>query len=378
MTLKTRRIIYISLIIIFLIAAPLTILYSQGYSFDWQKKIFVKTGSFYLKSYPQSANIYIDGKKSGTAPLYAKRLLPKNYSIEISKSGFYPWQKNLKIESQIVTEARNILLIPEKPQLKTIDENLSPDFSLNDYFLKNPDKIKIQQVKTTAESELKTDSYTFSGDQIFYLQPLDRILYKADINGVNKQQVTLEPLPADVYKISVSLDQKFILALGKSERLYLLNPEKNIFELIETGVKNADFSLDSKKLLYYTGSEIWVKYLGKIQIQPYHEAGEKELITRFSEKINSAIWYPEDNEHIIFVVGNTIKITELDGRDKRNTYDLLKLDNAFTQDDWNNPQLYYNLDKSLLYFINNNKLYSVQIKAPQPIIDTSGWVIFGK
>jgi len=377
MTLKTRRIIYISLIIIFLAAAPLTILYSQGYSFDWQKKTFVKTGSFYLKSYPLSANIFIDGKKSGTAPLYAKRLLPKTYSVEINKNGFYPWQKNLKIESQIVTEARNILLIPENPQVKTIDENLSPDFSLAGYFLKNPDKMRVQQAKTTAESELKTDSYALSGDEIFYLQPLDQILYKADINGINRRQVTLEPLPSDVYKISVSLDQKFILALGKSERLYLLNPEKNIFELLETGVKNADFSMDSKKLLYYTGSEIWVKYLDKIQIQPYHEAGEKELITRFSEKINSAIWYPEDNEHIIFVIGNTIKITELDGRDKRNTYDLLKAD-SFTQDGWNNPQLYYSLDKSLLYFINNNKLYSEQIKAAQPIIDTSGWVIFGK
>jgi hypothetical protein len=156
-----------------------------------------------------------------------------------------------------------------------------------------------------------------------------------------------------------------------------LDPENGVFDLVEIGVKNASISPDSKKLLYYNETEIWVKYLEKILIQPYHEAGEKELITRFSEKISSAIWYPEDNEHIIFIVGNTIKITELDGRDQRNTYDFLATRNAFIPSSWSNPQLYYNTEKELLYFISDDKLYSAQIKVPQPIIETNGW-FYGK
>jgi len=300
------------------------------------------------------------------------RLLPRNYNIKILKDGFHSWEKQLAIESRIVTEARNILLVSEKPTINLENENLSPDFSINSYFLIPADAKILEQANLTAKNILMADSYTFNGDKIFYLQPSDYILYKADINGANKEQISLNSLPADIYKIGVSPSQNFIFALAKSNRLYLFNPEEKIFNLLEIGVKNAEFSLDNKKLLYYTDSELKVIYLEKILIQPYKKAGEKELITRFAEKIKSAIWYPEDNEHIIFVVGNTIKITELDGRDKRNTVDLLNAEN-FNPDTWDNPQIIYNVKKELLYFIDNNKLYSAQIKTPQPIIETNGW-----
>jgi hypothetical protein len=378
MTLLIRRIIYISLIILFFIAAPLIILYSLGYSFDWQKKSLVKTGAFYFKSYPNSAAVYLNEKKQSITPLYIKRLLPKEYNVKIEKNGLSPWEKKLLIESQIVTEARNILLVPQNAKIETIENNIAPNLNLNNYFLKEVERKKEDQAKKTASEILKSDSWTISGNKIFYLQPADLFLYQADLDGFNKQQISLMPLAPDIYKISVSLNQKNILALSKSGQLYLFNKEKNLFELIDTGINNADFALDNKKLLYYTTNELWVIYLEKIMIQPYHALGEKELITRFAEKISSAIWYPEDNEHIIFTVGDTIKITELDGRDRRNTVDFSKMNEAFQIGAWNNPQLYYHLDKELLYFINDKNLYSVQIKAPQSIIEATGIFNYGK
>lgn len=377
MTLKTRRIIYLLLIVLFIIITPLIIVYGIGYAFDWQKKAFVKTGSFYLKTAPSGAQIFINDNSKGKTNKYIKRLLPKTYKITIKKDGFHPWEKNLKIEQQIVTEARNILLISEQPKYETIKDNLEANFSLSLFLAKEDEKKKIEQASSTATTTLKTDSYFLSGDYIFYLNPKDYMIYRSNLDGTGVQQFALSPLPPDSYKISVSQNQKYISVLGiENHELYLFTPENRIFEKVSNDVNGAKFSFDSKKVLYHTASEIWVIYLEKIQIQPYKKAGEKELITRFADKILSAIWYPEDNEHIIFIVGGTIKITEVDGRDRRNTVDFLKL-KAF-RDDPDFQQMYYDLGKELFYFINDNKLYSAPVKTNQSIVNTKDWVVFGK
>ena len=375
MTLLTRRIIYVSLIIFFLIATPLVLSYSLGYGFDWQNKKLVLTGGFYFKSSPSGAKIYVNDKTNNKTPRLISRLLPREYNIKIIKDGFHSWEKQLPIQSRVVTEARNIFLVPSQPTINLAETNLSLNFSINSYFLIPAEAKRLEQANATIKNILAADSFVFNGNKIFYLQPSDYILYKTDIDGSNKEQISLNSLPPDIYKIGTSLDQNFIFALGKSNRLYLLGFGEKIFKLIEIGAKNAEFALDNKKLLYYTDSELWVMYLEKILIQPYKETGEKELITRFAEKIKSAIWYPEDNEHIIFVIGNTIKITELDGRGKRNTFDLLSAEN-FNPDSWNNPQIFYSAKKELLYFIDSNKLYSVQLKTPQPLISANSWNFF--
>lgn len=353
MTRNLRRIIFFGFSLVFLIITPAILFYAFGYNFDWQKKSIVKTGAFYFKSYPKGAQIFINEKSKNKTPQLIKRLLPKDYQVKISKDGYHPWQKQLKIESYLVTEARNIFLLPEKPNLELVDD-LSLNFSggLENYFLKDEQKQKISQASTTANTIIKTNSYTLLDNNIFYFQPPNYLLYRTDINGSANQQLTLTPLAVDSYKIIVSTNQKYIAALDKNGQLYLLNPEKRIFDKLADETTGAEFSLDNKKLLYWTNSEIWVIFLEDILIQPYKKAGEKELITRFAEKITDATWYSEDNEHIIFTVGETIKITELDGRDRRNTYDIFSA---------KNPEIYYNQKDDLLYFITNNKLYSLDL-----------------
>jgi hypothetical protein len=365
MTLQTRRLIFWGLVIIFLIITPLIIAYGLGYSFDWQKKTFIETGSFYFASSPTGGIIYINNKASGKTNKYIKHLLPREYEIAIKKDGYWPWEKRLKIESGIVTEARNILLVPQNPKIEMVQKNIAPNFSLSAFTLTETEKQKIEQASTTANVLLKNAPYQLANDDIFYLKIPDYILYKTNLSGMEKQQMSLESLPVDSYKISVSSDEKSVAALGKTGRLFLLNADQRIFEEITAdNIKNIQFSPDNKKLLYYSETELKLLYLDKILIQPYKEKGQKETITRFHEKINSAIWYPEDNEHIIFIVGNTIKLTELDNRGEKNTYDLVKMQN-FAASDWENSQIVYDSKKARLYFINDNTLYSLRIKTGQ-------------
>jgi len=138
MTRRTRRIILIGTVLFFVLATPMILLYAWGYSFDWQDKNVVLTGGLYLKSVPKKANVYINNQiQKEITPALIKRLLPKEYQIRVEKEGYHSWQKNLKVESKIVTEAKNIFLIPINPNIEVVNQELPTNFSLDELIEKS-------------------------------------------------------------------------------------------------------------------------------------------------------------------------------------------------------------------------------------------------
>jgi len=331
MTRRIRRLLLCSAILFFVVATPSILFYAWGYSFDWQNKKLVLTGGFYLKSLPKKAKVYLNDKlKEKETPAFIKRLLPKEYQVKITKQGFHPWQKKLRVESKLVTEARNILLIPLNPEIEIVNEKLPVDFSLKEFLVQE------------------------ESDTIFYIQEPSYILYKTDRNSSYQEQISLAPLPAEYqYQIFVSPNEK-IAVLNEKRQLYFLNPETRSFELLEENVQEVQFANDNKKLLYSTPTEIWVYYLEDILIQPNKKAREKELITRLSQKIETAFWYPETNEHIVFTVSQTVKIIELDDRDYRNTHDLFNFEVS---------QIAYSPTDKKLYFVKGEKLLRTSLES---------------
>lgn len=321
MTFRTRRIILTGTILFFIIVTPIALLYSYGYSFDWQKKKVVLTGGFYFKSLPKKADVYLNNKFKEKTPVFIKRLLPKEYQVKIIKDGYHSWQKSLRIESKLVTEVKNILLIPLNPEIKVVDEALLIDFSLEEF-------TQIEEF-----------------NNVFYIQEPSYILYKTNKENSFQEQISLTPLPINhQYQIFASINEQ-IAVLDENKQLYLLNPEIKTFQLINQNVQGLQFSNDNK-LLYFTLSEIWIYYLNR-------ENNQQELITRLSQEIKQAIWYNKTNEHIIFSVGQNIKITELDGRNGRNTNDLIEL---------NFNQMAYSEDDELLYLIKDKQLLSISLE----------------
>ena len=321
MTNKTRRFILYLAFIFFVLVVPPVLFYAWGYSFDWESKKLVLTGGLYLRSIPEDAQIFFNDKPKKETPTFIKHLSPKDYQIRIEKEGFHSWQKKLKIESRLVTEAKNILLIPDEIKIEEIDQKFPNVFSLNNHL--NPEK----------------------PDETFFIQKQTQILYQTNSDGIT-EQISLTPLPKGNYQVFVS-NNKRVAVLNGAKELYLYNPETRAFELISRDISGLEFSSDNQKLLFYTPNEIWVYYLEDIFEQPNKKADEKELITRLSQRISNVIWYGATNQHIIFSIGQDIKVTELDGRDQRNTFDLIKLDFE---------QIGYNPEDKGIYFFKQGKL----------------------
>jgi hypothetical protein len=135
------------------VIAPSIVFYSWGYRFNFETKKIVKTGAFYFKVLPKSAQIYLTPFDAKGLPvpetkllkrtdfffgaILMENLLPKRYEIEIKKDGFYPWKKILEIKENEVTEAKNIVLMPEDISLNLLTKEVE------DFFFSPDEKIVI-------------------------------------------------------------------------------------------------------------------------------------------------------------------------------------------------------------------------------------------
>lgn len=95
--------------------------------------------------------------------------------------------------------------------------------------------------------------------------------------------------------------------------------------------------------------------LKKEEKQPKKQKLKNEELIKLSEQINYANWIKND-ENIIISTNKNIKIIELDNRSKRNIFTLYEFKR---KNNINNTS--YNKRKSIVNFIDKNKLYSIQL-----------------
>lgn len=352
MTKKTRRLIFYTFFFFFIVFTCLVILYAQGYGFDWQKKSLVITGAFYFESDPREADIYINNEYKGKTNKLIKRLLPDEYNIKISKPNYHDWQKMLSIDSKLITEAKNILLVKKKLLITQITNFNVKLFS----FSNNKEKIVYLTDRATKEINPQKQRIADPREITTYSQFALRLL---DLTNNTDVQINSSiPNLKNLSKISWSADDKKLLLFFPYNYYYALdlkNPSKidlikgkpsidlNLNEQITAEIpkkaKETQLSDDNKKLLWRTENEIGVIWL---------EQNKTEIVMKTFEEISQAIWHSGTNQHIIFVVGNEIKITELDGRDKRNTVDILSIEK---------PEIFYNPKKNKLYILSEERLF---------------------
>lgn len=130
-----RRITYTIFIAIFLIAAPLIVLYTMGYRYNLEKGRVQKTGIIRVTSEPKGADIYLNGVKYelGQTPARVEKLLPGDYEIRLAKDGYYDWKKKLPVYENGTTFAEKIILW-KKSEAKNLTTTTA------DSWLVSPDK----------------------------------------------------------------------------------------------------------------------------------------------------------------------------------------------------------------------------------------------
>lgn len=128
------------------------------------------------------------------------------------------------------------------------------------------------------------------------------------------------------------------LFLREADSLFFLDEETKSFVMIAEPIGDFKISPDGEKLAYFNSAEISIYFLKEKPGQPQKKAGDRILLARFSQKISQLYWL--NNNYLIFVVGDKIKISEIDDRDQPNVVEIAE---------FKNPQIFFKSGNSARY-----------------------------
>ena len=317
MVLRMRISLIAGGVIIFLILGPAIIFLARGFSYDFANQKIVRTGTLVVKTDPRDAQVSLNGEKLKNTPLIKRFLIPGEYLLEVKKSGYFAWKKQIAIHSQQVAnphpaETEKIFLFLESPGSVLAPTSTVPIEEATttlDYFLRESnDKGQLWQGTDDSPSRLILDNLPpFSqsklvvtpGKQIFLL--LDETLYQAGENDLQK---------------------------------------------INTPVNFATWNNEANGLLYGNDHEVWL--FRPLSNKP------NELITRSSQMLSGPV-YNEKTGYLFVRSGHQIKAIEFDPSGEPNVYVLTEVKTLETK-------LWVNLDGTELTYLDGDLLHRLNIR----------------
>lgn len=108
----------LAIFLIILIVTAFVIAYGRGYRPDFKTKNLSSTGLLVATSFPDGAQVFVNGKLK-TATNNTISLLPDWYDVKIIKDGYFPWEKHLRIQGEIVTKT-DTRLFSTTPSLRAL------------------------------------------------------------------------------------------------------------------------------------------------------------------------------------------------------------------------------------------------------------------
>ena len=111
---RLRRVFFFAFALVYVLAAPLTVLYALGFIFNPGEQTLVQTGLVSLVTEPSGANVWVDGTLSkDKTPLVLRNLRPGIHDIEVNLPAHHTWQKRVKIIPERALRFESILLFPQ-------------------------------------------------------------------------------------------------------------------------------------------------------------------------------------------------------------------------------------------------------------------------
>jgi hypothetical protein len=309
MTKLTRTILFFICAILFLLIAPTITLYSMGYRIDFNSRRIIQTGGFYFKVVPKNVQIFIDGKMKKktdflSGSILIDNLLPKKYEIQIKKEGYLPWKKTLEIKEKGVTEAKNIVLIPEKPRFEIIGNKVENFFFSPDgkkIIVKDEGGLKffdternIKNYLIEAAAKEKIEELIFSSDSQKLLLKINSEFKFLDLTKFPPSSITLDFLDPKIQEISFHPKDSSKIFFLKDGGLFEADLEKDTIFPFDKGILT--YKISGGNIYYLDNSGFLFK---------------NDFAQKIKEKINEMAFKIKDKANYqLEIFGNFIFLKE--------------------------------------------------------------------
>lgn len=362
-----KIIIYFATILFLVITTIAVIFYGRGYIFNFEEgKIgILGTGLLAATSQPDGAGIYINNHLS-SATNNTISLSPGEYEIKIAKSGYFPWQKKIKIEKEVVSTAY-ALLLPNAPKLENIT-----DAGVSNPVI-DPSRTKIAYTVSSLEDPRKNGVYILdmSLRPILTLQSSSTQITDDTLDNFSKASLSWSPdakelvatisadlnsttyllktsfnqNPQDVTETLPNVDSSWNKQKQDREKSQIFDLKTKLRNIITTDFRILSWSIDESKILYTatrsatipqiisppligTNSTSEERTIKKDAVYVYDIREDKNFKIldsmpeyKGSDFINKfpLTWFP-DSKHLIYVNDKKIIVMDYDGQNKTTVY----------------------------------------------------------
>ncbi|MBI5742575.1 MAG: hypothetical protein HZA25_01920, partial [Candidatus Niyogibacteria bacterium] len=319
---KTRRWLLLFSAVAFLILTPFILLYTAGYRLtdDWQ---FRKTGGIYIHSPISGSEIFLNDALQKTTNLlqtgvFIQNLRPAKYNALVAKEDHWPWQKELTVRSELVTEA-NAFLIPRSPDGRVILRG-------NFLSLYGSPKNEVLMIEESSNGKKRLVFYQPSGDKFLTVNSTSTAKILANYNDLKNiysesGAIYVENNAGKIIQTTFDLGKNLTSAKYIAQLPDTLLTDKNAPEVPAQLVK---YDARERLRVYAQGNVIFAEWLPTDLPLPYFLQSKKERIVSARLAIRALDLYPNRRDLVIYAAETGVYVTELDGRGGRNTQPLYK------------------------------------------------------
>ncbi|KKQ26850.1 MAG: hypothetical protein US43_C0043G0003 [Candidatus Levybacteria bacterium GW2011_GWA1_37_16] len=353
-----RIIVYVATVVFLITMTIAVILYGKGYNFNFgDGKIGISgTGLLAATSQPDGAGIYINNHLT-SATNNTINLPPGEYDVKISKSGYSPWNKKIKIEKEVVSSAY-ALLIPTAPKLNNVTQ-----MGVSNPVL-DPTRTKIAYTVSSLDDPRKNGIYILDMGlrPILMLQSSSSQIVDNTIDNFSKAKLSWSPdakeiaatisaepniattyllkttfneNPQDVTATLASVNLAWNEQRANQDKSQLLGFKTKLQNLIKENFAILSWSEDETKILYEankstnlpliinppligTNSTPETREINKGAIYAYDIKEDKNFKT-MNSNVSSLNWLA-DSKHLIYVADKKIQIMDYDGQNRTTIY----------------------------------------------------------
>lgn len=279
-TLLSSRVVYsfLSLLII-AVGSYFAIQYARGTWRVTREGVVSNAGLLNANSFPDGAQVYINDKLV-TATDDTIYLDPDVYQVKIVKEGYSPWQKQLTIQKELVTQS-NATLFPIAPSLTPLTFTGVKNISTA------PDGLKLFFL---------VDSATTEGKNGFYVLDLTTNLLSQQ-NG--PRQIT-------DYPNSLNLTQAQVIWSPDSTEVMLLTETKELLISLDRKVnlnEQTDISFQKKQILSQWEEDVYLRE------RQYLEKFPPEILQIATESAKN-VYISPDKKRLLYTATKNVTIPE--------------------------------------------------------------------
>ncbi len=116
-----RKALFYILTLAFLILGTGVVLFAQGWRMDLPSLRISKVGGIYVRSYPEDAAIFLNGKQVRNESGFLSRgtlisdLFPKNYHLALTAPGYDDWNETATVDPSFVVNHQYAVMVPATP-----------------------------------------------------------------------------------------------------------------------------------------------------------------------------------------------------------------------------------------------------------------------